>query len=159
MYKKILLPVDGSTLSNATALAGIRFAEGLSAEIVGLYVATTYQYPGVMMMPPTYQTQDDYERSLREVGESFFTAATKEAEKRRVTFSWTIKFGDKVAHEIAKMAREDNYDLIFIGSHGRNGWGQLILGSVTNKLMSLSEIPVLVHRFKNEEDVLAGKVG
>ena len=47
-------------------------------------------------------------------------------------------------------AREEGCDLIFIGSHGRSGWGQLLLGSVTNKVLSHSKIPVLVHRLLKE---------
>ena len=45
---------------------------------------------------------------------------------------------------------QEGCDLIFMGSHGRSGWGQLLLGSVTNKVLSHTTKPVLVHRLISE---------
>ena len=50
------------------------------------------------------------------------------------------------ADAIVATARERHCDLIFMGSHGRSGWNQLLLGSVTNKVLSHTAKPVLVHR-------------
>ena len=55
-----------------------------------------------------------------------------------------------MALKIVEVAAERHCDLIFMGSHGRSGWGQLLLGSVTNKVLSHSKIPVLVHRLIKE---------
>jgi nucleotide-binding universal stress UspA family protein len=48
------------------------------------------------------------------------------------------------------VAEERGCDLIFMGSHGRSGWGQILLGSVTNKVLSHTTKPVLVHRLIDE---------
>jgi nucleotide-binding universal stress UspA family protein len=48
------------------------------------------------------------------------------------------------------VAEAQQCDLIFMGSHGRSGWGQLLLGSVTNKVLSHTTRPVLVHRLIKE---------
>lgn len=52
--------------------------------------------------------------------------------------------------KIVEVAQSHGCDLIFIGSHGRSGFGQLLLGSVTNKVLSHTRIPVLVHRLLKE---------
>ncbi len=59
-------------------------------------------------------------------------------------------FSDATAAKIVAVADEHQCDLIFMGSHGRSGWGQLLLGSVTNKVLSHTLKPVLVHRLIKE---------
>ena len=59
-------------------------------------------------------------------------------------------FSDAAALKIVDVAEQEGCDLIFMGSHGRSGWGQLLLGSVTNKVLSHTTRPVLVHRLINE---------
>ena len=61
-------------------------------------------------------------------------------------------FSESAALKIVDVAENNACDLIFMGSHGRSGWGQLLLGSVTNKVLSHSRIPVLVHRLIKEPD-------
>jgi nucleotide-binding universal stress UspA family protein len=57
-----------------------------------------------------------------------------------------VEFSDTTAQRIVDVAERESCDLIFIGSHGRSGWGQVLLGSVTNKVLSHTVKPVLVHR-------------
>jgi nucleotide-binding universal stress UspA family protein len=59
-------------------------------------------------------------------------------------------FSDSAALKIVDVAEQQQCDLIFMGSHGRSGWGQLLLGSVTNKVLSHTSKPVLVHRLIRE---------
>ncbi len=61
-------------------------------------------------------------------------------------------FHESAALKIVDVAQQQACDLIFMGSHGRSGWGQLLLGSVTNKVLQHSRIPVLVHRLIKEPD-------
>ena len=158
MYKKILIPTDGSELSSATALAGVEFAKQNGIEIVGIFVAPEYQYPiYVEMIPPSYPTEEEYQTSMRKAGEIHLGAIQKAAESAGVKFSGIIVFSDAVAREIVHVAVQNSCDLIFMGSHGRSGWGQAILGSVTTKVLSTCQIPVLVHRLKKEPVSSANK--
>jgi len=59
-------------------------------------------------------------------------------------------FSDAPAQTITDVAEREQCDLIFMGSHGRSGWGHLLLGSVTNKVLAHTQKPVLVHRLINE---------
>lgn len=147
MYKKILVPTDGSSIATAAARAGVEFARQSRAEVVGIFVAPDYQYPiYTEMLPPDYQTEEEYKASMRKAGGGYLGEIRKAADAGKVKFSQTIAFSDRTAQQIVDTAQRNGCDLIFIGSHGRSGWGQLLLGSVTSKVLSACEIPVLVYR-------------
>jgi nucleotide-binding universal stress UspA family protein len=151
MYKKILIPTDGSAISGSVVQAGVAFAVQTGAEVIGLFVAPTYQYPiYVEIIPPNFPTEAEYESSLRKTGENYLRAIGEKTQAAGVAFTPVITFSDNTAHEIAQTAEKNGCDLIFMGSHGRSGWGQLLLGSVTTKVLSICQIPVLVHRLKQE---------
>ena len=149
MFKKILLPTDGSDLSNAAINAGIEFAKQIQAEVVAVFVAGNYQYPiYIDIIPPNTPTEEEYRLAMQGLGESYFEKIKTEAAASGIQFTSVTCFNDSPAKEIVHIAQEHHCDLIFIGSHGRSGVGQLLLGSTTNKVLSLCNIPVLVHRIK-----------
>ena len=151
MYKKILIPTDGSVLSSATALAGVEFAKQSGTELLGLFVAPEYHYPiYVEIIPPSYPSEEEYQASMRKAGEAHLATVRSAAEAAGIKFTGMTTFSDAIAREIVHIAKENECDLIFMGSHGRSGWGQAILGSVTTKVLSACQIPVLVHRLKKE---------
>jgi nucleotide-binding universal stress UspA family protein len=158
MYKKILIPTDGSALANSAGIAGVSFAKQLGAEIVGIFVAPEYQYPiYVEVIPPSFPTEEEYRASMHKVGEIYLDTIREAANAAGIKFSSVIVFSDAVAQEIVRTAQASNADLIFIGSHGRSGWQQALLGSVTAKVLSTCDIPVLVHRAKREGNPQADK--
>jgi nucleotide-binding universal stress UspA family protein len=150
MYKKILIPTDGSDLARAAESLGIQLAACIGAEVLGLYVAPEYQYPiYVEIIPPSFPTEEEYDASMRKAGATYLDEIRQAAEVARVNYSGIVVFSDTIAEKIVQTAQENHCDLIFIGSHGRSAWSQLLLGSVTNTLLSHSDIPVLVHRAKD----------
>ncbi|MBC3870390.1 universal stress protein [Undibacterium oligocarboniphilum] len=149
MYSKILMPTDGSELANASVQAGIDFAKQLNAKVVALFVASSYQYPiYIDIIPPNTPTEEEYQSAMRTLAESYLQPARDAAKQAGVEFESVIQFNDSPAKEIVHTAQQYGCDLIFIGSHGRSGVGQLLLGSTTTKVLSLCNIPVLVHRNK-----------
>lgn len=147
MYQKILMTTDGSAVSNMTACAGVAFAEQMGAEVLALFVAPEYQYPVyVEIIPPNYPSEEEYKEAMRTAGAEHLQAILDACAKRGVKCSGITTFSDRTALKIVEVALENACDLIFMGSHGRSGWGQLLLGSVTSKVLSHSKIPVLVHR-------------
>ena len=151
MYKKILITTDGSTVSNMTACAGVAFAEQMHAEVLALYVAPEYQYPVyIEIIPPTFPSEEEYLATMNKAGADHLRVIQEAAAKRGVACSAITAFSDSAATQIVDAAKQNGCDLIFMGSHGRSGWGQLLLGSVTNKVLSHSTLPVLVHRLIKE---------
>lgn len=149
MYKKILIPTDGSELSNVAEQAGLAFAKQSGGEIVGVFVAPEYQYPVSMeVIPPNYPSEEEYDAALRKTGDGYLSPMRQAAASAGVTYSDVIAFSNRTAEKIVQIAEQKDCDMIFIGSHGRGGLGQLLLGSVTAKVLSLCQIPVLVYRMK-----------
>ena len=160
MYRKILITTDGSSVSSKTACAGVTFAEQLGAEVLVLFVAPAYQYPiYVEIIPPSYPSEEEYRAALLRAGEEHVRDVVQACARRNIAFTALTTFAESAATEIVAAGVKHGCDLIFIGSHGRSGWGQLLLGSVTNKVLSQSRIPVLVHRliaepeYKNQDTV------
>ncbi len=153
MYRKILITTDGSAVSSKTACAGVQFAEQLGAEVLVLFVAPEYQYPiYVEIIPPSYPSEADYRAAMERAGKEHTMDVADSCARRGVRCEAITAFHESAALKIVDVAQQHGCDLIFMGSHGRSGWGQLLLGSVTNKVLQHSRIPVLVHRLIKEPD-------
>ncbi|HZV63702.1 MAG TPA: universal stress protein [Telluria sp.] len=151
MYRKILITTDGSAVSKHTACAGVKFAQQMGAEVLALFVAPEYQYPVyVEIIPPSYPSEEEYIEQMKRMGNEHLGSIMRSAEQLGVKATAFTAFSDATALKIVDVAEEQGCDLIFMGSHGRSGWGQLLLGSVTNKVLSHTLKPVLVHRLIKE---------
>jgi nucleotide-binding universal stress UspA family protein len=152
MFKKVLIPTDGSALSAQAANAGISFARSVGAEVVALYVgqpfAATIGFDG---MAAAYAiTDEDYEKASAEQAKKYLKAVVDRAETAGVKVSQEAVTNFNVADGIVDASTKHACDLIFMGSHGRSGLSRLLLGSVTAKVLSLAQVAVLVYRVKNE---------
>ena len=151
MYQKILITTDGSTVSQHTACAGVKFAQQMGAEVLALFVAPEYQYPVyVEIVPPAYPSEEEYVEQMQRLGLEYMGSVMRSAEGCGLKHACMTAFSDAAALKIVDVAEQQHCDLIFMGSHGRSGWGQLLLGSVTNKVLSHTSKPVLVHRLIRE---------
>lgn len=151
MFKKILIPTDGSTLSTQAANKGVAFAREIGAEVVALHVtqpfAATVGFDG---MAAAYAiTDEDYEKTASQQSNKYIQAILDRAETAGVKASHRSVSNFNVADAVASAAVEEECDLIFIGSHGRSGLSRLLLGSVTAKVLNLSPCAVLVYRVKD----------
>ena len=151
MYQKILITTDGSAVSRHTACAGVEFARQMGANVLVLYVAPTYQFPiYVEIVAPSYPSEEDYLAQMQRLGAEHTGAIVHAAVKAGLQSEAMTAFSDSPALKIVDVAQQQKCDLIFMGSHGRSGWGHLLLGSVTNKVLSHTSKPVLVHRLIRE---------
>lgn len=153
MFKKILIPSDGSPLSAQAANAGICFARSINAEVVALHVtqpfAATIGFDG---MAAAYAiTDEDYEKASSEQAEVYLKQIFDRAETAGVSVETRAVSNFNVADGIVQAADESGCDMIFIGSHGRSGLSRLLLGSVTAKVLSLASGAVLVYRVKEDK--------
>ena len=154
MFKKILIPTDGSPLSSQAANAGVMFARSINAEVVALHVtqpfAATIGFDG---MAAAYAITDDaYEKASSEQAAKYIDAVMSRADTADVKATSLSVSNFNVADGIVQAAAESGADLIFIGSHGRSGLSRLLLGSVAAKVLSLAGTAVLVYRVKEEKD-------
>lgn len=153
MFKKILIPTDGSVLSAQAANKGVAFARQIGAEIVALHVtqpfAATVGFDG---MAAAYAiTDEDYDKSAREQSEKYLRQVLDRAETAGVKATGKSVSNFNVADGVVQAAEEEGCDLIFIGSHGRSGLSRLLLGSVTIKVLNIAKNTVLVYRVKEND--------
>ena len=148
MYKKILLPIDGSDIARAAALDGVTLAASEGARAVGMFVTDPYQiiftFPGDV--PVAYPSKKEYEADVNRIANEHLQAVADAAAKAGVKWSQLVVSAKLPDQAIVDTAKAQKCDLIVMGSHGRGGLGQLLLGSVTHKVLTHCHIPVLVHR-------------
>jgi len=150
-YKKILIPTDGSPLANVAARAGVDMAKQLGAEVVGVYVSPDFRFLIYGdQFPMSSVTEDEYKVLEKKAGEDYLSEIQTAAQAAGVKFTPYMAHGNSASDEIIAAAEKHDCQMIFIGSHGRGGLRQLLLGSVASKILSTCDKPVLVYRVKQE---------
>jgi len=147
MFRRILVPTDGSELSNGSVKAAIRLAEENGAAIVLLNVQPMYQPPVVAEVPVAdVYSQDEYEAGARQASAKVLADAQALADAASVPCKGVTELDSSPYEAIIRVARDEACDLIFMASHGRRGVVGLLLGSETQKVLTHCKIPVLVYR-------------
>jgi nucleotide-binding universal stress UspA family protein len=145
MYKKILVPTDGSELSDQAVAAAIEFARLNGSEIVAFSAAEPYPImpvaEGAMVIDPGI----DIEAQLALARDNVDKVAQL-AQQAGVACTTTTAFSMPVDQAIIQAATGHGCDLIFMASHGRRGLSRLLAGSVTQNVLAYSTIPVMVLR-------------
>jgi nucleotide-binding universal stress UspA family protein len=148
MYKHILIPTDGSKLANQAAQAGVRLAKSLGARVTAFFAAppaTPIVFKG--LVPVGYQAPEEHQESIRKAAAAYLGAIEKVAKAAGVPCEAVSLTSDYPAEAIVATAKKRRCDLIFMASHGRHGLRRAsLLGSETQKVLSTSPVPVLVHR-------------
>ena len=147
MYKNLLVPTDGSALSNRTVRDAVKLARKLGAKITGFYVAPAFHIEIYTdFVPSDMLTPQKHTANAKKTAQRYLDAMSKAAASQGVDCIGFYVISDQTADAIVKAARRHKCDLIYMGSHGRSGITKLLLGSQTAKVLALSRIPVLVHR-------------
>jgi nucleotide-binding universal stress UspA family protein len=145
MFKRILLPTDGSEPAQRAVLAGIGFAKGLGAEVVGLSVIPKF-HTFTLKADMLEETKEEFaldSEQRADMNLAFIEGAAREA---GVPCTSGKMMSDQPYQVIVSAAHERHCDLIVMGSHGRHGVKGLLLGSETQKVLVHSSVPVLVYR-------------
>ena len=146
MFKHLLISTDGSSLGNKAAKAGIELARALGAKVTAYYAIEQLQmiYDEGYMMDQT--TIKRLEESARAAGQKRVDAIGKMAKAAGVPFASVVTQASTAHEGIIDAAKKRKCDVIFMASHGRRGLSRLMMGSVTQKVLAHSRIPVVVYR-------------
>lgn len=144
MYSKILIPTDGSELSDKALEAGVNFAKALGSSVVITTVIEPYSYSNLSEYRP--ESIDQYDSRVRELAQERLEGARELVEKKEVPCEVVAFKSFSPAEAIIDAATEYGCDLIFMASHGRQGLAAVLLGSETQKVLTHSKIPVMVYR-------------
>ncbi len=149
MYRHILVPTDGSTLSEQAVAAGIDLARALGARVTALHVIPEPDSCDIDVWSAGGSVGDAEERYdlLREkLAVGYLGVARKAADEAGVACECASVRASHPHAAILQAAREKGCDLIVMASHGRKGQDAVLMGSETLKVMTLGKIPVLVNR-------------
>lgn len=147
MYERILIPTDGSKLSDKAARTGIELAQLMGAQLVMLKVVPRYPvsyFEGGIGMDTSEVGRIEKEWASQAQAE--VDALKQRAEAKGLKAKAVTVRSDLVAEAIIAAARKHKCDLIVMASHGRKGLKRLLLGSETTHVLTHSHTPVMVLR-------------
>mgnify|MGYP000885736245 FL=1 len=145
MFKHILVPVDGSETSMKAVAKASGLAKAFGSAVTALYVIDPYPFTGVGADFAYGQAQ--YLSAATAEANAALDAAKSAVTQAGVTEVNTMVGEGHAVHDgIQRAVESTGADLIVIGSHGRRGLEKLVLGSVTQKVLGVSRVPVLVVR-------------
>lgn len=145
MYKHILIPTDGSELSERAVEQGVALARSINARVTGITVFPTFHAFAVGPMMVT-DTREQYREDCERQGAKYLQVVEHAAKAAHIPCEVMQVMHDDPYRAIIAAANEKGCDLIFMASHGRKGAAALLLGSETTKVLTHSRIPVLVYR-------------
>lgn len=147
MFKHILVPTDGSTLSTGAAARAVDFAREIGAEITFFYARPEYpaQFFGEgALIDPT--TPEQFAKAAEAAASEILQKCQAMAKQAGIACKLATATSDVIYEAVIDAAQQHGCDLIFMASHGRRGLTGLLLGSETQKVLTHSKIPVLVYR-------------
>ena len=146
VFKHILIATDGSPLSARAEKAAIALAGALGARVTA--------YCAVEEPQPIYVEGEAFDQAMmshfdvraKAVAEGRIRAIAKVAKAAGVRFNGLVRNAKTAYEGIIDAARRQGCDVIVMASHGRRGLSKLMMGSVTQKVLTHSKIPVVVYR-------------
>jgi nucleotide-binding universal stress UspA family protein len=145
MFKHILLPTDGSELSERAIHSGIAMAKALGASITGMTATKPYHVVTLDPMIVT-DTRETYGAHADAIAADRLSVIEKAAKSAGVPCRLVHRIGEHPYEEIIKAAMETGCDAILMASHGRRGVSALVIGSETTKVLTHTKLPVVVYR-------------
>lgn len=139
MFDLILVPTDGSDVADAAAAKAVDLAAAVGADLLVLHVIDA---EAIGFVEPPDLDLDEVRTSLRREGERATAAVAELAREAGVPVETEVRVGipDEAIREAAV---EVGAGLVVMGTHGRGGVGRFLLGSVTDRVLRESAIPVL----------------
>ena len=144
MFKHILVPIDGSATAQLAVNKAIALAKAFGSQVTAIYVIDPYPFTGVGT--DFAFGQGEYLNAATAEANAAINAAKKALAAAGVSVQASVIEAHTVWRGIVESAVAMQTDLIVIGSHGRSGLEKLVLGSVTQAVLSHTHLPVLVVR-------------
>jgi nucleotide-binding universal stress UspA family protein len=145
MHKHLLIPTDGSDLSNEAIQYGTALAKSVTAKVTGVTVSSPFH---VFAAAPDMVTDtlESYKKRIATVAAKRLARVQDAAAAAGVACDVVHVEHEHPYQAIIDLANSKGCDLIVMASHGRRGISAIVLGSETLKVLTHSTIPVLVCR-------------
>ena len=145
MYKRIVVPVDGSETAQKALVTALQMARESSGCVHLVHVVEGLT---PMTADPYGAYSGDVIEVMRQSGRKILDDALALARAEGVQADTQLfdNFGERLAEVVADSATRFNADLMVVGTHGRRGLGRVLMGSGAEQIIRLSPVPVLVLR-------------
>ena len=140
-FKKILVPVDLSEISSKIVSVAAMMARKFDAEVHLLFVARVFEYLTSIYVP--HPSIDRFHKEILDGAEQRLAEFMDEHFKGVAKAQWEVRGGD-IAEEIIAYTRQQDVDLLILGTHGRKGLDRVVFGSVADRVAKMSPVPVLL---------------
>jgi nucleotide-binding universal stress UspA family protein len=153
MFKRILVPVDGSRTSNLGLKTAIGMAQDAKADLILLHVVDE----NFLLLSGEYAGASYLDRlmaDMRAGGKKIIAAAAATAQKQGVTAKTVLVESvgtGRVADIIVQQTRKLRADAIVIGTHGRRGLSRVVMGSDAEEVVRNSSVPVVLVKGKTRK--------
>jgi len=145
LFRRLLLPIDGSDLSLQAFSAGLEVAKSFGAAVLALHVVPPFNsiaYITEILAAAEFGYSQEAVRSASR----YLDKAKAIAKEANVPCECHYAFGQHPHEAILEAANEYRCDLIVMATHGWHGLDRLMLGSETQRVVNQSGVPVLVYR-------------
>lgn len=147
MFKNILVPTDGSELSQKAVEKGVALAKAVGAKVTAIFAAPPatpiiYRYN----LPVGYAQPDEHQKLIDAATAKALGYVEAACKAAGVDFVGTHVTSDFPEDEILKAAERQGCDLIVMGTHGQSGLRGALIGSVAQKVLNKAAVPVMVVR-------------
>jgi nucleotide-binding universal stress UspA family protein len=146
MFKKILVPTDGSDFGNRAVDAAIELAREHKASLVLINVQMPFTMVAAEVPVGFFSSVENYDTEMEKRAQEVLAAAKNKADAAGVTASVQGLLNEHPWSAIVDTAEKESCDLIVMASHGYRGIKGLVLGSQTQKVLTHGKVPVLVYR-------------
>lgn len=144
MFKHILVPVDGSTTAQLAVEKAIGLAKAFGSRVTTIFVIDPYPFTGVGT--DFSYGQAEYLSAATAEANAAIKVAKAQFEAAGIAVESSVVEAHAAWRGVVQAAESVDADLIVMGSHGRSGLEKLVLGSVTQAVLSHTHLPLLVVR-------------
>ena len=146
MYRHILIPTDGSELAQRAVRHGLALAKALGAKVTAATIKASFNVYAVPSSRDLHMSGAfaEYAEHAKAHASKILSSVADAARAAGVACETAQLEHDHPHEAIIAAAEQRGCDLIVMGSHGRSGIAAVVLGSVTNKVLTHTSIPVLV---------------
>lgn len=143
MFKKILVPVDGSEGSWRALNSAVELGEKFGSELIVVNVIQPYNNAALLAVPLDHATVSQGNSELEKIGDKVLEMAQERLESYKGEKEFNLEIGHP-SERIIALAKKAKADAIVIGSRGLSGIAEFFLGSVSSKVSQYADVPVLI---------------
>lgn len=154
MYKHVIVPIDFSKTSREALPYAYKIALAYGSKITLLHAVTIHEYDPYTTKEG-FPSSDELYESIKSSAESYCEGIIDKAseEYKNLEIEKVTSRGISAYEVITGFAKENNADLIVMATHGRSGLSNVMLGSVTEKVIQTAPCPVLVVKKPKHADL------